>query len=115
MQYRVCLNKTTGKLIEMQSGGTTPEHLDTLRQNAINSGKAPAEIEVKYVTEAEWAAIEAANRPVPTRDQLLRAEFSKQGIDDHKILMALFKKVMKGDSTDADSILATISDIEKRI
>lgn len=61
---RVCIEKSTGKLIESQSGGSTQEHLDTLTQNAINSGYNKKDIEVKYVTDAEYKAIIDAI-PVP--------------------------------------------------
>jgi len=54
---RVSINKLTGKLIESQSGGTTPEHLDTLTQNAINAGHLEPDIEVKYATDEEYQAI----------------------------------------------------------
>jgi len=67
---RVCIDKTTGQLIEMQSGGYDDEalrasRLDTLRQNAINAGYAEAEIEVKWVTDEELAALIAANYVPP--------------------------------------------------
>jgi hypothetical protein len=64
---RVCVEKSTGKLIEVQGGGgDSPElmeaRLDTLRQNALNAGYTEEEIEVKWVTDEEWATIEAAQR-----------------------------------------------------
>ena len=64
---RVCIDKTTGKVIEMQSGGydesdavVTAARLDTLRQNAINAGYKDADIEVKWVSAEEYAALVAA-------------------------------------------------------
>lgn len=67
--YRVCLTKE-GKLIEMQSGGRSDDkeleamRLNTLKQNAFNAGYAEDEIEVKWVTDEEWAVIEAEiNKP----------------------------------------------------
>jgi len=69
--YRISIQKSTGKLIEMQSGGYDDEklrdaRLDTLRQNAINAGYDEKDIEVKWATEAEWAAIEETlNQPTP--------------------------------------------------
>lgn len=54
---RVCLNKTTGRIIESQSGGTTAEHLDTLKINAVNAGYNEADIVVKYMDDAEFEAM----------------------------------------------------------
>ena len=69
--YRVCLTKD-GKLIEMQGGGRSEDkeleamRLDALRQNAFNAGYKEDEIEVKWVTDAEWAVIQAdLNKPTP--------------------------------------------------
>lgn len=88
---RVCIEKATGKLIEMQSGGTVERRpqvtnetkekyqeylaecnaleamrLDTLKQNALNAGYGEKDIEVKWVTDEEWAVIEAElNQPTP--------------------------------------------------
>ncbi|MDD4984508.1 MAG: hypothetical protein PHQ43_01775 [Dehalococcoidales bacterium] len=69
--YRISIEKSTGKLIEMQSGGYDDEklrnaRLDTLRQNAINAGYDEKDIEVKWITDKEWATIEETlNRPTP--------------------------------------------------
>ena len=67
---RVCINKSTGKLIESQSGGNTQAHLDTLKQNALNAGHSEADIEVKFVTDAEYQAILDSMKPIPTEKQL---------------------------------------------
>ncbi|MHB8109749.1 MAG: hypothetical protein ACYDHW_06925 [Syntrophorhabdaceae bacterium] len=88
--YRVCINKATGALIEMQSGGKIErlpktdsvkdeeysqyladcvkieaERLNTLRTNAINAGYTDADIEVKWVTEEQYAAVTA-----PTAEEI---------------------------------------------
>lgn len=54
---RVCIEKLTGKLIEAQSGGDTPQHLQTLITNAINAGYNENDIEAKYITDAEFDII----------------------------------------------------------
>lgn len=54
---RVCINKLSGRIIESQSGGTTEEHLDTLRQNAVNSGYLADDILVKYMDDAEFQTL----------------------------------------------------------
>jgi len=77
---RACLTKD-GKLIEMQSGGESDDkeleamRLNTLKQNALNAGYKEDEIDVKWVTDAEWAAIQEANKPVPTYTELRRLEY----------------------------------------
>jgi len=76
---RVCLTKD-GKLIEMQSGGDdNPELMDmrlnTLKQNALNGGYKEDEIDVKWVSDDEWVAIQEANKPVPPYQQLRAMEY----------------------------------------
>ena len=51
---RVCLEKSTGKLIEYQSCNPP---LGTLTQNAINAGYKQKDIIEKYVNTTEWLAI----------------------------------------------------------
>lgn len=79
---RVCIEKSTGKLIDSQSGGEThlnPKiddkeyaliNLETLRQNAINAGYKEADIEVKYITDGEFQVItDAIPKPESTEEQ----------------------------------------------
>ena len=89
---RVCINKSTGKLIESQSGGETQAHLDTLKQNAINAGHAEDDIEVKFVTNAEFEAIIEAMKPIPTYEDLRCAEYPKTD----ELIIALWEQVIEG-------------------
>jgi len=89
---RVCINKSTGKLIESQSGGSTQAHLDTLKQNAINAGYFEADIEVKFVTDAEYQAILDSMKPIPTYEDLRRAEYPSTD----ELIIALWEKVIEG-------------------
>lgn len=64
--HRICLRKSDGRLIEMQSGGDDnpammDARLDTLRQNAISAGYKEDEIDVKWIDEAEWRQIQSAD------------------------------------------------------
>lgn len=52
---RVCLEKSTGKLIEFQSDNAL---LGTLTLNAINGGYDENNIEEKYVTKNQWKVLE---------------------------------------------------------
>ncbi len=54
---RVCIEKATNKVIEVQSGGETSDHLDTLKQNAIKAGFSADAVEVKFVTDQEYQAL----------------------------------------------------------
>ena len=52
---RVCTVKSTGRIIESQSGGEGDGHLDALRANAIAAGYGAEEIEVSYMDDGEFA------------------------------------------------------------
>ena len=78
--YRVSINKSTGKIIEMQSGGYEDEtlrdaRLATLTTNALNAGYTADQIEVKWVTDEEYAALTA-----PTAEEVA-AQMKQQAID----------------------------------
>ena len=77
---RACIEKSTGKLIESQSGGETQAHLDTLLKNAVNAGYKPEDVEVKFVDDAEFAAIMEKMKPIPTYADLRRAAYPP-GVD----------------------------------
>ena len=109
--YRVSTTMD-GRLIEMQSGGVVDRlpreafkadadyqayladceaieasRLDTLRQNAINAGYAEDEIEVRWVSDEEWAVIRAGlNQPPPEqiaaqeKEALIQAKIREQAI-----------------------------------
>jgi hypothetical protein len=74
---RLCILKATKRILESQSGGTTQEHLDTLKQNAINAGYLEEDIEVKWVTDAEYQAILEANKPIPTAMEIWEKEIAE--------------------------------------
>ncbi len=84
---RVCRVKATKKIIEMQSGGETPEHLQTLLDNAVNSGFNPTEVEALFMTEAEYEGAKLLD-PVYQADQAkvvadkLKIEGAKDSIKD---------------------------------
>lgn len=99
---RVCLTKD-GKLIEMQGGGDDREdlmamRLDTLRQNALNAGYKEDQIDVKWVTDEEWAAIQEANKPVPTYKELRAREYPP--------MADYLDGIVKGDQAQIDKYIA---------
>ena len=49
--------------------------LNTLKQNALNAGYKEDEIDVRWVTNAEWAAIQEANKPILIYADLRRREY----------------------------------------
>jgi len=89
---RVCINKSTGRLIESQGGGETQAHLDTLKQNAINAGYLESDIEVKFVTDEEYQIILDSMKPIPTYEDLRRAEYP---LTD-ELIVALWEQVIEG-------------------
>ncbi len=72
---RVCLEKATGKLIEMQSGNVP---LGTLTQNAINSGYQATAIEEKYVTAQEWSIIKYNWITKPAQEEAAQKEIIRK-------------------------------------
>ena len=85
---RISILKATKKILEMQSGGESPDsalmakRLNTLKQNALNAGYTEDEIDVKWVTDEEWAVIQAdLNKPTP--EQL--AEQAKEALIQAKM------------------------------
>lgn len=114
---RICIVKATKRIIEMQGGGKVDrlprEHesfktdeeyaqylvdcdileamrLNTLKQNALNAGYAEADIEVKWINEAEYETakledpVEIANKVAQAAHQelesLIQAKVREQAI-----------------------------------
>lgn len=105
---RVCLTKD-GKLIEMQGGGDDrPDlmgmRLDTLKQNALNAGYKEAEIEVKWVTDAEWEHIQVEINK-PTTEQLVKIE--KENLIQAKIREQAIEALKKEGKLTADEKLTS--------
>lgn len=62
---RVCLEKSTGRLIEYQSGDAP---LGTLTRNAESAGYKKEDVEEKYITKEEWQTIEEEQIKTPARE-----------------------------------------------
>lgn len=95
--YRVSINKSTGKVIEMQSGGyedatLRDARLNTLRQNALSAGYAEKDITVKWVDDAEYAALIA-----PTAEEAA-AQMKQQAIDGIQSILDAQAKTLGFDS-----------------
>jgi hypothetical protein len=75
---RATIKKSTGKLIEFQSGDAT---LGTLTLNAINAGISADDIEEKYITETELKTL----IPKPPTPKDFKALFSATTTADQKI------------------------------
>lgn len=112
---RVCIEKSTGKLIEAQSGGETQAHLDTLTGNAVAAGRAADSVETKFVTDVEFAALLAASRPAPSLDDLRRAEFNKVGATVEAMVTALWEQVVEGKPAAATELQKKREDVKKRL
>ena len=72
---RVCLEKSTDKLIEYQSGDAP---LGTLIKNAVNSGYKEKDIEEKYVTQEEWKIIVQEQIVKPAQDKAKQKEVERK-------------------------------------
>jgi hypothetical protein len=78
---RISIQISTGKVIEMQTGGDTDNQelantrLNTLKQNAINGGIAESDIEVKWVTEDEWNTIKNSDAVFKSYQEKRSAEY----------------------------------------
>jgi len=90
---RICIVKATKQIIEMQGGeddrpDLSEMRLNTLKQNALNAGHAEADIEVKWVTEAEYAAakledpVEIAAKAVQAAQVVVQAAKAQSIIDN---------------------------------
>jgi len=55
---RICTEKSTGKILEMQSHATE----GTLIQNAVNAGYVATDVEEKIITVDEWVALNAPSQ-----------------------------------------------------
>lgn len=62
---RVAIDKTTGKILEFQSGARYPDGsfvpLGTLKQNAINAGYLLENVEEKYINQSEYNRLTVVN------------------------------------------------------
>lgn len=70
----------------MQSGGKTEAHLNTLKQNALNAGHKENEIEVKWVTDEEWATIQEANQPISDPNIAIKAKLAEMDLQSIRAL-----------------------------
>lgn len=82
---RVCIEKSTGKLIEYQSGNAL---LGTLTKNAENLGYKKEDVEEKYVTKEEWQVIEETQIKIPARKITEKKEAEKK-LKEEKIKQKL--------------------------
>ena len=94
---RICIQKSTGKLIEMQSDATE----GTLIQNAVDAGFPLDDIEEREITPEEWADPNAPwNQP---SDEALQAqaEATRQALfaENDKPLMMYMRRLFAGDET----------------
>ena len=70
---RICIEKVSGNLIEMQSDATE----GTLIRNALNAGYKEDEVEERLVTPEGWAIYETELRK-PTPEQIEEAKIQAE-------------------------------------
>ena len=76
---RVCIEKSTGKLIEYQSGNA---ELGTLTKNAESSGYKKEDVEEKYITADEWQAIKKEQIDEPVKKEAEKKEKERKKKED---------------------------------
>lgn len=72
---RICLEKSTGKLIEYQSGDAP---LGTLIKNAESSGYKKEDVEEKYITQEEWKVIREEQIDKPAKEKEKQKEIERK-------------------------------------
>ena len=72
---RVCLEKSTDKLIEYQSGDAP---LGTLTENAVNAGYKKEDVEEKYITSEEWKIIKEEQIDKPAQGKAKQKETERK-------------------------------------
>ena len=98
---RVCIEKATGKLIESQNGGSTEAHLETLRQNALNQGWSPEDVEVFFEDDADFAVRLAAQQESDlTIDDKRKVAFPQTD----ELVVALWEKIVEDRPEAADAL-----------
>jgi len=96
---RLCIHKATKKIIEMQSGGDglpdlMESRLNILKLNAINAGYKESDIEVKWVTDAEYA--EAIEQDPVTIASKQKAQLDQQKKADADLEISSVRTKHKG-------------------
>lgn len=96
---RICIEKSTGKLIEFQSGKAD---LGTLIQNAINAGYDENDIEEKY-TDDDYQAALLKHETIEEKNKREEKEAKLIAVNDAKKIIAdKYKGKKKEDIPDAD-------------
>lgn len=96
---RICIEKSTGKLIEFQSGKAD---LGTLIQNAINAGYDENDIEEKYTADDSQTA-QLKHETTEEKNKREEKEAKLIAVNDAKEIIAdKYKK--KEDITDSDAL-----------
>lgn len=62
---RICIQKSTGRLIESQSDATA----GTLIANAISAGFSSSDVEERIVSMTDWQVMLDAQKPAPAVDK----------------------------------------------
>jgi hypothetical protein len=72
---RICTDKSTGEILEMQSSATE----GTLIQNAVNAGHVAEDVEEKVITVEQWGTLNAQSRNERDADTTRRDKARKSG------------------------------------
>jgi len=89
---RICIEKSTGRIIESQSGGEGEKDLAVLIANAVNCGKNTADVEAKYVDDAEFQRIMTVQRET-------EMTYAQKRIREYPPIADYIDSIVKGDAT----------------
>jgi len=109
---RVCIEKDTGNLIGSLSGGTTPEHLETLVRNAVEIGYAADDIDVFYESDSDYE-IRIIAQMESEKTYKDRRRVAYPPIGDHlDALWKWFQAAGVGAGTEADAMSGLILQVK---
>lgn len=98
---RICIQKSTNKLIEFQSGKAP---LGTLIQNAVAAGYKESEVEEKY-TEDDLQTVQLKHETAEDKNKREEKEARFTAINDaKKAIINKYKNKKKSEISDADAL-----------
>lgn len=105
---RVCYEIATKRIIEVQSGGSTPAHLQTLIDNAISAGWDKSKITCEFMDDIQYTSAQAA-------DPFLAAEKAAAKAKEDTVKAAKVDLIALRATQDADPSKVKITDLLTRI
>jgi hypothetical protein len=109
---RVCYEKSTKRIIEMQSGGDTPTHLQTLIDNAVKAGHAPASITCEFMDDSQYESAQLADPTIQAEKAVQKDKENKMKKAKEDLLAMIATQDASKDKVKIDDILNRLHQIE---